>query len=63
MDLNQKQRKRIADILTNAGNITLAASVIVPVFQKGAVSPALVVVGIIFSILLYAGAIVLEREE
>ena len=62
MDLNQKQRKRIADILTNAGNITLAASVIVPVFQKGAVIPALVVVGIIFSILLYAGAIVLERE-
>lgn len=63
MELNQKQRKRIADILTNAGNITLAASVIGPLFQKGDLTPVLIVVGVVTSILLYVGAILLERED
>ena len=63
MDLNQKQRKRIADILTNAGNITLAAAVIVPLFQKGEIRIVPVLGGVLFSIVLYAAAVLFEQEE
>ena len=63
MVLNQKQRKRVADILSNAGNITLAAAVIVPLFQKGEIRIVPVLGGVLFSIVLYAAAVLFEQEE
>ena len=63
MALNQKQRNRVADILTNAGNITLAAAVIVPLFPKGEILIIPVLGGVLLSIVLYAAAILFEQEE
>ena len=63
MALNQKQRNRVADILTNAGNITLAAAVIILLFQKGEILIIPVLGGVLLSIVLYAAAILFEQEE
>lgn len=62
MILNEKQKKRIADILTDTGKIIFATSVIAPLFQQFKTRPALVVLGLLLSIIVYLLAIFIEKE-
>ena len=62
MDLNVKQKKRIADILTDSGKIIFATSVIVPLFQELKIRPILVFIGFLISIIVYVLAIFIEKE-
>jgi len=62
MVLNEKQKKRIADILTDTGKIIFATSVIAPFFQQFKINPILVVLGFIISIAVYLLAIFIEKE-
>ena len=62
MVLNEKQKKRIADILTDTGKIIFATSVIAPFFQQFKINPILVVLGFIISIAVYLLAILIEKE-
>ena len=62
MILNEKQKKRIADILTDTGKIIFATSVIVPLFQQFKINPILVVLGLLISIVVYLLAIFIEKE-
>ena len=61
--LNERQKKRIADILTDTGKIVFAASVIAPLFQRLEVRPISVIFGISISVVVYLLAILIEREE
>ena len=62
MILNEKQRKRIADILMDTGKIIFATSVIAPLFQQLKIRPILVVAGLIISIVVYLLSIFIEKE-
>lgn len=62
MVLNEKQRKRIADILTETGKIIFAASVVAPLFQQLKIRPILVILGILISVIVYLLAIIIEKE-
>ena len=62
MILNEKQKKRIADILTDNGKIIFATSVIAPLFQQVKIRPVLVILGILISIIVYLLAITIEKE-
>ena len=62
MILNEKQKKRIADILTDTGKIIFATSVIVPLFQQFKINPILVILGLLISVIIYLLAIFIERE-
>jgi len=62
MILNEKQKKRIADILTDTGKIIFATSVIVPLFQQFKINPILVVLGLLISIIVYLPSIFIEKE-
>ena len=62
MILNEKQKKRIADILTDTGKIIFATSVIVPLFQQFKINPILVILGLLISVIIYLLAISIERE-
>ena len=62
MILNEKQKKRIADILTDTGKIIFATSVIAPLFQQFKARPILVILGILISISVYLLAIFIEKE-
>ncbi|MBC8420445.1 MAG: hypothetical protein H8E10_17820 [Desulfobacterales bacterium] len=60
--LNEKQKKRIADILSDTGKITFATSVIAPLFHELKIRPILVVLGVLISIVVYLLAILIEKE-
>ena len=62
MILNEKQKKRIADILTDTGKIIFATSVIAPLFQQFKINPMLVVLGLFISVIVYLLAIFIEKE-
>ena len=62
MILNERQKKRVADILTDTGKIIFATSVIVPLFQQFKINPILVVLGLLISIIVYLLAIFIEKE-
>jgi hypothetical protein len=62
VSLNEKQKKRIADILTDSGKIIFATSVIVPFFQQFKIRPILVFIGFLISIIVYLLAIFIEKE-
>jgi len=62
MILNEKQKKRIADILTDTGKIIFATSVIAPLFHQLKINIILVVLGIIISVFVYLLAIFIEKE-
>jgi len=62
MILNEKQKKRIADILTDTGKIIFATSVIAPLFQQLKIRPILVILGIFISVIVYLLAIIVEKE-
>ena len=62
MILNEKQKKRIADILTDTGKIIFATSVIAPLFQQFKTRPILVILGLLISIIVYLLAIFIEKE-
>lgn len=62
MVLNEKQKKRIADILTDTGKIIFATSVIAPLFHQFEINPILVVIGMLISIVVYILAIFVEKE-
>jgi len=62
MILNEKQKKRIADILTDTGKIIFAASVIAPLFQQVEIRPILAITGILISVIVYLIAIFIEKE-
>ena len=61
MLLNEKQKKRIADILTDTGKIIFATSVIAPLFQQFKINPIVVLLGIAISIIVYLLAIFIEK--
>jgi len=62
MVLNEKQKKRIADILTDTGKIIFATSVIAPLFQQFKINPIVVILGLMISIIVYVLAIFIEKE-
>jgi hypothetical protein len=62
MILNEKQKKRIADILTDTGKIIFATPVIAPLFQQLKIRPILVILGIFISVIVYLLAIIIEKE-
>lgn len=62
MILNEKQEKRIADILTDTGKIIFATSVIAPLFQQFKTRPTSVILGLLLSIIVYLIAIFIEKE-
>jgi len=62
MILNEKQKKRIADILTDTGKIIFATSVIAPLFQQFKTRPILVILSLLISIIVYLLAIFIEKE-
>lgn len=61
MVLNEKQKKRIADILTDTGKIIFATSVIAPLFQQLKINPIVVTLGVVISIVVYLLAIFIEK--
>jgi hypothetical protein len=61
MLLNEKQKKRIADILTDTGKIIFATSVIAPLFQEFKINPIVVTLGVVISIIVYLLAISIEK--
>jgi hypothetical protein len=61
MLLNEKQKKRIADILSDTGKIIFATSVIAPLFQQFKINPILVSLGVLISIIVYLLAIFIEK--
>jgi len=60
--LNEKQKKRIADILTDTGKIIFATSVIAPLFQQVKIRLILVILGILIAVIVYLLAIIIEKE-
>jgi len=62
MILNEKQKKRIADILTDTGKIIFPTSVIAPLFQQLKIRAILVILGIFISVIVYLLAIIIEKE-
>jgi len=62
MILNENQKKRIADILTDTGKIIFATSVIAPLFHQLKINPILVFLGVIISVFVYLLAIFIEKE-
>ena len=62
MVLNEKQKKRIADILTDTGKIIFATSVIAPLFQQVKIRLILVILGILIAVIVYLLAIIIEKE-
>lgn len=61
MELTEKQRKRIADILTDTGKIIFTASVVAPFFQNAPVRFWLIVAGVVIAVALYAIAVFLDQ--
>ena len=62
MVLNEKQKKRIADILTDSGKIIFATSVIAPLFQQFNINPILIGLGLLISLIVFLLAIFVERD-
>jgi len=61
LELTEKQRKRVADILTDTGKIIFTASVIAPFFQNAPVRPLLIVAGVMIAVALYVIAVFLDQ--
>ena len=61
MELTEKQRKRVADILTDTGKIIFTASVVAPFFQNAPVRPSLIVAGVVIAVVLYVIAVLLDQ--
>ena len=61
LDLTEKRRKRVADVLTDTGKIIFTASVVAPFFQNAPVKPLLVVAGVVIAVALYIIALFLDR--
>jgi hypothetical protein len=57
LELTEKQRKRIADVLTDTGKIVFTASVVAPFFQNAPVKPWLVIAGVVTAVALYVTAL------
>jgi hypothetical protein len=52
LELTEKQRKRIADVLTDTGKIVFTAPVVAPFFQNAPVKPWLVIAGVVTAVAL-----------
>jgi hypothetical protein len=59
--LTEKQRKRIADVLTDTGKIIFTASVVAPFFQNAPVRPVLVAAGVSIAAALYVIALFIDQ--
>lgn len=61
MNLTEKQRKRVADVLTDTGKIIFTASVVAPFFQNAPVRSWLVATGVVIAVALYVVALFLDQ--
>lgn len=59
--MNDKQRVRLANILTNIGQILFAASVIAPFFQGIQVSLIKILLGMLMALVFFGLALFLEK--
>jgi hypothetical protein len=60
--LTRGQYQRIADTLTHVGEIVFAGSAVAPLFGGGTINPITIVVGVIFSIVLFLIALYVEGK-
>jgi len=61
--VNDKQRARLANILTNVGQIIFAVSIIAPFFQGAQVSPVTMVVGLSVTFVSFIIALLIEKGD